>query len=79
MSHLALRWPDGRVSRADVGTAWLEAAQQAGYPIPSGCLGGSCGACEIDVNGETLRACINYVEGAAGVTLEIDLVKDPYW
>ncbi len=79
MGSLTLRWPNGRLSRAHVGTAWLEAAQQAGFPIPTGCLGGSCGACEIDVNGETLRACIACVEGAAGVTLEIELVNDPYW
>ena len=79
MSHLTLRWPNGRVSQAQVGTSWLEAAQLAGCPIPTGCLGGSCGACEIAVNGETLRACISCVEGAQGVTLEIDLGNDPYW
>jgi len=79
MSPLALRWPNGRVSHAQVGTSWLEAAKQAGCPTPTGCLGGSCGACEIDVNGETLRACITSVEGAQGVTLEINLVNDPYW
>ena len=26
--------------------------------IPTGCLTGSCGACEIEVNGEIVRACI---------------------
>jgi ferredoxin len=79
MTLLSLRWPDGRLSRASVGTAWLEAAQQAGCPIPTGCLGGSCGACEIEVDGEMLRACISCVEGAAGATLAINLVSDPYW
>ena len=79
MRLLCLRWPNGRVSRAPIGTPWLEAAQQAGYPIPTGCLGGSCGACEIDVNGETLRACLSCVAGADGVTLAIDVVSDPYW
>ena len=79
MRLLSLRWPNGHITRAPVGTPWLEAAQQAGCPIPTGCLGGSCGACEIDVNGETLRACISCVEGAAGTTLAIDLVSDPYW
>jgi ferredoxin len=79
MTLLCLRWPNGRVSRAPVGTSWLEAAQLAGCPIPTGCLGGSCGACEIDVNGETLRACLSCVAGADGVTLAIDVVSDPYW
>ena len=79
MTLLCLRWPTGRVSRAAVGTSWLEAAQEAGCPIPTGCLGGSCGACEIDVNGETLRACISCVEGAEGISLEIDLLNEPYW
>ena len=79
MSPLDLRWPNGRISRAHAGTSWLEAAQQAGCEIPTGCLGGSCGACEIDVNGETIRACISSVEGADGVTLEVDLVNDVYW
>ena len=50
MRLLSLRWPNGHITRAPVGTPWLEAAQQAGYSIPTGCLGGSCGVCEIDVN-----------------------------
>jgi ferredoxin len=79
VSQLSLLWPNGLVSHAQVGTSWLEAAQQAGCPIPTGCLGGSCGACEIAVNGETLRACISCVEGSQGITLEIDLGNDPYW
>ena len=36
--------------------------QKAGLEIPTGCLTGSCGACEIDVNGETIRACISHIE-----------------
>lgn len=79
MGTLVLRWPNGRVTHAHAGTSWLEAARAADCQIPTGCLGGSCGACEIDVNGETLRACITCVEGAEGVNLEIDLVNDPYW
>jgi ferredoxin len=79
MRLLCLRWPDGHTSQAEIGEPWLEAARKAGYPIPTGCLGGRCGACEIDVNGEPVRACVSWVEGAEGTTLEVDLVSDPYW
>ena len=61
MSTVRLRWPDGRSSTAAAGCSWLEAAQAAGVSIPTGCLGGSCGACEIEVNGELVRACISSV------------------
>ena len=40
------------------GDNWFSSAEKAGLEIPTGCLTGSCGACEIDVNGETVRACI---------------------
>jgi ferredoxin len=61
------------------GTDWLEAARAAGVSIPTGCLGGSCGACEIEVNGEPLRACIATVAGVAGGVLRVELASDPYW
>lgn len=59
IQQLVIHWPNGCVSQANGDWDWLMAARQAGFPIPTGCLGGSCGACEIQVNGEVLRACIS--------------------
>ena len=56
-----MRWPNGRSSEVQAGGDWLVEARSAGVSIPTGCLGGSCGACEIEVNGELLRACISSV------------------
>ena len=71
MSTVRLRWPDGQSSTAAAGCSWLEAAQAAGVSIPTGCLGGSCGACEIEVNGELVRACL----AARGT----EFLDDLYW
>ena len=76
---ITIRWPDGRVSQAAVGCDWLLPAAEAGQSIPTGCLGGSCGACEIEVNGQVVRACIATVPASAGGSLEVDLAADPYW
>ena len=54
MSTVVIHWPHGRSTTAASGSDWLQAAQAAGFSIPTGCLGGSCGACEIDVNGRSL-------------------------
>jgi ferredoxin len=72
-------WPEGTSSGARVGEDWLVAARRAGVAIPTGCLGGSCGACEIEVNGEVVRACISRVPGDAGAELEVTLACDPAW
>ena len=77
--RVLIRWPDGQQSQMPVGTDWLEAARQAGQSIPSGCLGGSCGACEIEVNGRLVRACIASVPPSRSGRLEVTLATDPYW
>ena len=61
-----------------VGTPWLTAAQMLGHTIPTGCLYGSCGACEIEVNGHVVRACVSSVCGSE-VALKVGLATDPYW
>lgn len=58
---------------------WLRAAQEANLPIPTGCLGGSCGACEITVNGETLRACLAVVPVCPSGDLTVEFLSDPAW
>ena len=76
---ITIHWPNGSQSQVAPGTDWLEAARAAGESIPTGCLGGSCGACEIEVNGEPLRACIATVAGGPGGVLHVELASDPYW
>ena len=86
---ITIHWPNGSQSQVAPGTDWLDAARAAGGSIPTGCLGGSCGACEIEVNGEPLRACIATVATVAtvapiasiapGGVLHVELASDPYW
>ncbi len=72
-------WPNGKTINIEVGTPLLEAAKEAGISIPTGCLGGSCGACEIEINGEVVRACINDVNKNHQTSLDISFYDDPYW
>jgi ferredoxin len=76
---VTIHWPDGHTTSAEVGCPWLEAARQAGVAIPTGCLGGSCGACEIEVNGRIVRACIASVPPSRSGELRVELAVDPYW
>ncbi len=76
---VTIRWPDGRETREAVGRDWLAAAHSAGQAIPTGCLGGSCGACEIEVNGQVVRACIAQVPPSRQGGLKVELASDPYW
>nr|WP_254216819.1 2Fe-2S iron-sulfur cluster-binding protein [Synechococcus sp. CCY 9618] len=57
----------------------MEAARQAAVSIPTGCLGGSCGACEIEVNGRMVRACVATVPACPGGRLTVTLACDPHW
>ncbi|MFM7436597.1 MAG: 2Fe-2S iron-sulfur cluster-binding protein, partial [Vulcanococcus sp.] len=72
-------WPNGSSTLVASGTDWLQAAMEANVPIPTGCLGGSCGACEISVNGETLRACLADVPEVWPAELTVEWVLDPTW
>jgi ferredoxin len=76
---VTIHWPNGRCTSTPPGSAWLTAAQTAGVPIPTGCLGGSCGACEIEVNGRVVRACIASVPPSRSGELTVELASDPYW
>jgi ferredoxin len=78
-NQVEIHWPNGRISKAPGGSPWLDAARDAGFSIPVGCLGGSCGACEIDVNGQTVRACIATVPRSRRGELTVALSADPYW
>ena len=56
MNTVKINWPNKKSSNCSPGDDWLKAAYDADIEIPTGCLGGSCGACEIEVNGEVVRA-----------------------
>ena len=78
-TKIKIRWPNNCETYALEGDDWFSTAKKAGLEIPSGCLTGSCGACEIDVNGKTVRACISDIKGNKKCFLNVDLTNDPFW
>lgn len=78
-ASVTVHWPDGHSSAERIGSDWLAAARSNGLVIPTACLGGSCGACEIEVNGQLVRACISTVPASRRSVLEVELASDPYW
>ena len=77
--NLKLHWPNQLITSAEEGEDWFLTAQKANLNIPTGCLLGSCGACEIDVNGETIRPCIKNIEFKNNIHLNIEFTYDPFW
>ncbi len=77
--------PDRAKIQAETGESILEAARRAGVEIPTGCLRGSCHACEVEIEGlegieeeEIVCACITSVPlGRNKIT--ITLYSDPTW
>ena len=78
-TKIKIRWPNNNVTYASEGDDWFSSAEKAGLEIPTGCLTGSCGACEIDVNGETVRACISGIKSNKNPLLKVTLTTDPFW
>ena len=78
-SKIKIKWPNNTVTHASEGDNWFSTAEKAGLEIPTGCLTGSCGACEIDVNGETIRACISDIKNSKKCLLKVSLTTDPFW
>ena len=72
-------WPNNSETIVSEGDDWFSSAEKAGLEIPTGCLIGSCGACEIDVNGETVRACISDIKSNKKSLLKVSLTTDPFW
>ena len=77
--NIKIIWPNNNETFVSEGDNWFSAAKEAGLEIPTGCLTGSCGACEIDVNGETVRACISDIKSNKENTLKVYLTIDPFW
>ena len=78
-TKIKILWPNNVETYAYEGDNWFSIAKRAGLEIPTGCLTGSCGACEIDVNGETQRACIHDLECNENCSLRVSFTTDPYW
>jgi len=71
--------PDDVTVNAEVGEPLLEVAKRAGVDIPTGCLMGSCHACEVELDdGETICACISAVPPGKE-TVTINLYVDSAW
>ncbi len=77
MKKVKITWPNKKSSNCSPGVEWLKAAYDANIEIPTGCLGGSCGARENEVNGEVIRACIENVPDKK--ILKVEFFSDPYW
>ena len=77
MNKVKINWPNNKSSNCPPGVEWLKAAYDADIEIPTGCLLGSGGACEIEVNGEVIRACIETVPEHK--KLKVEFFSDPYW
>ncbi|CCQ50733.1 2Fe-2S iron-sulfur cluster-binding protein [Crocosphaera watsonii WH 8501] len=71
--------PDDVTINAEAGEPMLEVAKRAGITIPTGCLMGSCHACEVELeDGTPLCACISAIpRGSDSVT--ISLYSDLGW
>ncbi|MEB3291311.1 MAG: 2Fe-2S iron-sulfur cluster-binding protein [Leptolyngbya sp.] len=72
--------PDDIAVSAAVGEPLLKVADRAGITIPTGCLMGSCHACEVEVEGDAdpICACISAVPDGVD-PLVINLYVDPTW
>ena len=78
-SKIKIIWPNNIETYASEGDDWFSIAKTVGLEIPTGCLTGSCGACEIDVNGETVRACISNIQSKKNCSLRVSFTTDPFW
>ncbi len=76
---IEIEWPNGVSSIVQPGQDWLTEAKKAGVTIPTGCLHGSCGACEIEVNGEIVRACISTIPDSKNNYFKVEFCYDPFW
>tara|TARA_Y100001968_G_C19174606_1_gene627371 strand:+ start:245 stop:490 length:246 start_codon:yes stop_codon:yes gene_type:complete len=78
-SEIPISWPNGIKSIAKEGDEWIIEAEKVGLDIPTGCLRGSCGACEIEVNGKVIRSCISKIKDSKSEELNVEFVYDPFW
>ncbi|MDX2244091.1 MAG: 2Fe-2S iron-sulfur cluster-binding protein [Leptolyngbyaceae cyanobacterium bins.302] len=79
MTVLVQFLPDDITIEAEAGEPLLQVADRAGITIPTGCLMGSCHACEVELDdGKSICSCISGVpSGRSQVT--VHLFSDPSW
>jgi ferredoxin len=79
MTVQVLFLPDNVTVDAQVGEPLLEIAQRAGLSIPTGCLMGSCHACEVTVEefGDICSCITGVPPGFPRLTIQ--LFSDPTW
>ena len=71
--------PDDVTVEAEAGEAMTEVATKAGVFIATGCLMGSCHACEVELDdGTPVCACITAIPGDRS-EITINLYEDPEW
>ena len=71
--------PDDVTVEAEPGEPMLQVAERAGVFIATGCLMGSCHACEVELDdGTAICACISSVPGSKP-ELTVNLYDDPMW
>ncbi len=71
--------PDDITVDAEPGEPMLQVAERAGVFIATGCLMGSCHACEVELgDGQPICACISSVPSNQQ-ELTINIYDDPSW
>ena len=71
--------PDKITIEAQPGELILEVAHRAGVFIPTGCLMGSCHACEVELeNDNPVCSCISVIPTGSNF-LKIYVYSDPIW
>lgn len=71
--------PDDVTITAEAGEPMLAVAQRAGITIPTGCLMGSCHACEVELgDGTPVCSCISSIPPSQEEVV-INLYSDPLW
>jgi ferredoxin len=70
--------PDDVLIEAQPGEAVLDVAERAGLFIPTGCMMGSCHACEVELgDGTPICSCITAVPDQESLT--INLLDEMIW
>ena len=71
--------PDNITVEAEPGEPMLQVAERAGVFIATGCLMGSCHACEVELDdGETICACISSIPEDKP-KLTVNIYEDLTW
>eukprot|EP01036_Dinobryon_divergens_P026727 gene26727-35407_t len=71
--------PADKVISAKIGEPILDVAKKAGVEIPTKCMKGECGTCEVNINGKWVKSCQETVSaiGNAGEIVRISVKPKP--